>query len=117
MNVHFDKHYKVEVDPNNDVKILKKDGSPITNEKGTAELTAAEVVSKFASQYVIQATGDPGNGAGNGTAGNVKTKTGNPGQQPGLSKAERDLAEMEFFLLIFFIAAWTAFWWCMSHIS
>jgi hypothetical protein len=30
---------------------------------------------------------------------------------------QRDLAEMEFFLLIFFIAAWTAFWWCMSHVG
>jgi hypothetical protein len=30
---------------------------------------------------------------------------------------QRDLAEMEFFLLIFFIAAWTAFWWCVDHIG
>jgi hypothetical protein len=30
---------------------------------------------------------------------------------------QQDLLEMEFFLLIFFIAAWTAFWWCMGHTS
>jgi hypothetical protein len=30
---------------------------------------------------------------------------------------QRDLEEMEFFLLIFFIEAWTAFWWCMSHVG
>ena len=30
---------------------------------------------------------------------------------------QRDLAEMEFFLLVFFIEAWTAFWWCVHHVS
>jgi len=25
---------------------------------------------------------------------------------------QADLEEMEFFLLVFFIEAWTEFWWC-----
>ena len=30
---------------------------------------------------------------------------------------QRDLAEMEIFLLLFFFEAWVAFWWCVEHIS
>jgi hypothetical protein len=29
----------------------------------------------------------------------------------------RDLEEMELLLLLLFVFAWAAFWWCMSHVS
>jgi len=29
----------------------------------------------------------------------------------------RDLEEMELLLLLLFVFAWAAFWWCMEHIS
>ena len=28
---------------------------------------------------------------------------------------QRDLAEMEIFLLLFFFEAWVAFWWLVHH--
>jgi hypothetical protein len=30
---------------------------------------------------------------------------------------QRDLEEIEFFLLLLFVFAWSAFWWCAGHIS
>lgn len=99
MQVEFDRKYTIDLDANNEVKILKKDGSPITNDKGTAELSTADVVSMFAGQFKKQATGEPGSEGSNGK-GNEKIKTGtkqgSPGREPsGLSKAQQHLANLE----------------------